>query len=97
MYGNYDTKNSPPKFDIHLGTIRWDTVEFENASIIITKELIYTPILYYIHVCLLNNGMGTPFISVLEIRPLHGYENGQTSLELIARFDLGSQDGKAVR
>ncbi|KAF7843439.1 putative LRR receptor-like serine/threonine-protein kinase [Senna tora] len=97
MYGNYDGKNSTPIFDIYLGNNKWDSVEFENASTIVTKEILYTPISEYIHVCLCNIHRGTPFISVLELRPIINGSNPDASYELFARFDISSQDGKIAR
>ncbi|KAF7843438.1 putative LRR receptor-like serine/threonine-protein kinase [Senna tora] len=95
MYGNYDHNKFLPKFDIYVGTRWWDTVEIETASSIITKEVIYTTQSDHIEVCLCNINKGTPFISVLELRPFTLYQG--TDMELFARFDLGSQDSKIVR
>ncbi|ONI00127.1 hypothetical protein PRUPE_6G069300 [Prunus persica] len=46
------------------------TMEFVDASLSTNKELVYVPTFDYIHVCLVNKGSGTPFISALESRPL---------------------------
>lgn len=96
MYGNYDGNNSLPRFDIYFGTKWWDIVEFDSASSIITKEVVYTTQSDHIHVCLCNINRGTPFISVLELRP-YGEGDQERNLELIARFNMGSPDGKIVR
>ncbi|CAL8999131.1 unnamed protein product [Prunus brigantina] len=45
-------------------------MEFVDASLSTNNELVYVPPLDYIHVCLVNKGSGTPFISALESRPL---------------------------
>ncbi|KAF7843440.1 LRR receptor-like serine/threonine-protein kinase IOS1 [Senna tora] len=97
MYGNYDGKNSPPKFDIYLGTSKWDSVEFENASTIVTKEITFTSMSEQIHVCLYDIHRGTPFISVLELRVFSNDLNSERYMEPFARWDIGSQDGKIVR
>lgn len=98
MYANYDGENFLPNFDIYLGTMWWDTVEFDNSSSIVTKEVIYNPQSAQIHVCLSNINKGTPFISVLELRFLHLSPYGQVNgLVHFARLDIGSQDGKIVR
>ncbi|KAF7843441.1 putative LRR receptor-like serine/threonine-protein kinase [Senna tora] len=97
MYGNYDHKNSPPKFDLYLGATFWDSVEFENEYTIVTKEFRY-PSRFddYIHVCLCNTNQGTPFISVLE-RRLTSADFDFCHGMVLARYNLGSDDGKIVR
>ncbi|XP_006358236.2 putative leucine-rich repeat receptor-like protein kinase At2g19210 [Solanum tuberosum] len=32
MYGNYDNKSHVPKFDLHIGTELWDTIQLDNSS-----------------------------------------------------------------
>ncbi|KAL2332306.1 hypothetical protein Fmac_019887 [Flemingia macrophylla] len=96
-YGNYDGKDFFPEFDIYLGGRWWGSVVFENASSVVTKEIIYTSSSDYAHVCLLNTDKGTPFISVLELRVLNSDAYLVSSLELLARYDLGLQDGKLIR
>jgi hypothetical protein len=70
MYGNYDAGDKLPEFDLHLGPNMWDSVKLSGASAVIYKEIIHVPSSNYIHVCLVNTGSGTPFISTLELRPL---------------------------
>ncbi|XP_031268839.1 probable LRR receptor-like serine/threonine-protein kinase At1g05700 [Pistacia vera] len=102
MYGNYDGQNSVPKFDLYLGAIFWGTIILEDASSILTTEIIHVPSTDYIYVCLNNTGRGVPFISALELRPLssslYQTQNPSTeSLLLQGRFDLGSTTNKSVR
>ncbi|XP_054780106.1 probable LRR receptor-like serine/threonine-protein kinase At1g05700 isoform X2 [Prosopis cineraria] len=97
MYGNYDGENSLPEFDIYLGAKWWDSLRFQNASDIVIKEIIYVASADYIHVCLFNTNNGTPFISVLELRVLDNDAYFLTSMELLARHDLGLQDGELIR
>ncbi|XP_054780168.1 probable LRR receptor-like serine/threonine-protein kinase At1g05700 isoform X2 [Prosopis cineraria] len=97
MYGNYDGENSLPKFDIYLGADWWDTLVFQNASEIVTKEIIYAASSDFVHVCLLNTNTGAPFISVLELRFLDYDVYLFSSLDLLARHDLGLLDGELVR
>ncbi|GAB4842349.1 hypothetical protein Ancab_012319 [Ancistrocladus abbreviatus] len=87
MYGNYDSLDSPPEFDLHLGVDVWDTVKLNDSSQIIRKEMIHAPSTDYLYVCLANTGNGTPFISVLEIRPLNYsiYKRELGSLDLVER------------
>ncbi|KAA8539776.1 hypothetical protein F0562_026468 [Nyssa sinensis] len=94
MYGNYDNQDQVPKFELHLGADLWDTVEPENASTIIKKEIIHVPLSNYIYVCLVNTNFGTPFISALELRLLsYSMYPTQSELESLASFsrlDFGS-------
>ena len=91
LHGNYDGQDNLPKFDLHLGPNMWDKVKIENASHIVDKELIHVPCLNYIHVCLVNTGLGTPFISAIELRPLNNkaYVTKSGSLALLARTNYG--------
>ncbi|XP_019455617.1 PREDICTED: probable LRR receptor-like serine/threonine-protein kinase At1g05700 isoform X2 [Lupinus angustifolius] len=98
-YGNYDGLNEVPIFDLHIGANPWDTMKFPNASLSSMNEIIYTAPLDFIHLCLVNTGQGTPFISSIELRALenktYGTESG--SLDLLIRYDLGSTSGSTYR
>ncbi|KAJ1390945.1 Malectin-like carbohydrate-binding domain [Sesbania bispinosa] len=93
-YGNYDDLNKVPQFDLHLGANFWDTVKFPNASRTTISEIVHTPLSQnYIHLCLVNTGAGTPFISAIELRILNNntYNTNTTaSLSLLGRYDIGS-------
>ena len=82
-----------PEFDLHLGPNLWDTIKIENISFGVIKELIHVPSLNHIQVCLVNTGLGTPFISALELRPINSslYVTNFGSLSLVLRSDLGSE------
>lgn len=99
MYGNYDAGNKLPEFDLHLGPNMWDSVKLNDASTVTYKEIIHVPSLNYIHVCLLNTGSGTPFISALEFRPLpnNTYVSTSGSLALFARVDIGTITNQTFR
>ncbi|KAG6665189.1 hypothetical protein CIPAW_02G144000 [Carya illinoinensis] len=99
VHGNYDGQGNLPEFDLYLGTNMWDTVKVENASYSIIKELIHVPSRNYIHVCLVNTGLGTPFISAIEFRPLknHTYVIISGSLALLLRADAGSTSNQSYR
>lgn len=99
MYGNYDNKKKPPKFDLFLGVDRWDSVDLHNASEIVTKELIHVPPLDYMQICLINTRKGVPFISAIEIRPLDNdtYVASSGSLKLHQRLDYGAERNRSVR
>ncbi|XP_057976108.1 putative leucine-rich repeat receptor-like serine/threonine-protein kinase At2g19230, partial [Malania oleifera] len=99
MYGNYDSKSQLPQFDLHLGVNVWDSVTLVNASVITTKEIIHVLTSDSIYVCLVNTGLGTPFISALELRLLNSsmYTTDAGSLSHILRLDLGSSTNEFVR
>lgn len=99
MYGNYDDANNPPEFDLYLGVNLWESVKLDNASAIEMKEIIHIPISNDILVCLLNTGLGTPFISALELRLLRNssYPTESRSLALYKRYDIGSISNQTVR
>ncbi|KAL6137559.1 hypothetical protein ACLB2K_062851 [Fragaria x ananassa] len=91
VYGNYDGKGKLPTFLLFLGTNLWDSVKVQNESYFINKELIHVAPRDYIHVCLVNNGSGIPFISAIELRPLNvtSYPTQIGSLSLHWRLDIG--------
>lgn len=99
MYGNYDGQGKPPSFDIILEADVWDSIEFEDESTIVTKEIIHIPQKNFIYVCLVNKGSGTPFISALEFRPLKNstYTTESGSLSLFRRWDIGSRSSETFR
>ncbi|KAI3766495.1 hypothetical protein L2E82_16558 [Cichorium intybus] len=96
MYGNYDYKDQLPVFDVYLGSDYWDTVKFNSSSIPVSMEIIHVPSTDYIHLCLVNIGRGTPFISAIELRLVAGDMYKETefgSLYLYARANLGTKLG----
>ncbi|KAG7600251.1 Leucine-rich repeat [Arabidopsis suecica] len=99
MYGNYDSRNEIPGFDLHLGPNKWDTVELVSPLQTESKEIIYYVLTDTLQVCLVNTGNGTPFISVLELRPLpnSSYVSQSESLQLFQRLDFGSTTNLTVR
>ncbi|KAE9467885.1 hypothetical protein C3L33_00206, partial [Rhododendron williamsianum] len=94
MYGNYDSKDQPPEFALYLDGDQWHTVRFNDASDVVRAEIIHNvpATSAYIHVCLVNTGRGTPFISALELRQLNNsiYQTHSGSLKLFNRIDVGS-------
>ncbi|KAK1354976.1 putative leucine-rich repeat receptor-like protein kinase [Heracleum sosnowskyi] len=95
MYGNYDSKGVTPQFDLHLGVEKWDTISFNKTTSQELSEIIHVPTSEYIHVCLVNTGHGTPFISSLELRYFNNsmYTAEFGSLQLFARLDFGETFG----
>ena len=69
-------------------------MEIINPSAVYRKEIIHIPITDTIDVCLVNVGQGTPFISVLELRPLNDslYSPSEPgSLLRYNQWDFGTQ------
>nr|XP_043635952.1 probable LRR receptor-like serine/threonine-protein kinase At1g05700 [Erigeron canadensis] len=92
-YGNYDLKGQPPRFDLYLGSDHWDTVDF-SMSLAMDYEIIHLTSSDYIYVCLVNIGLGIPFISALELRLLDStmYAGQLQSLALSVRTNLGTSE-----
>ena len=67
LYGNYDGLQRPPTFDIYLDVNRWTTVV---AGEFARREIIALAVADSVDVCLVNTGLGFPFISELDLRPL---------------------------
>lgn len=97
LYGNYDGLNHLPEFDLYLDVNLWSTIKFQSASDIVTTEIV-TPrptSSNTLHVCLVDKGLGTPFISALELRPIDSSIYAATdvhysySLLLFQRLDIG--------
>ncbi|EXC07680.1 hypothetical protein L484_003124 [Morus notabilis] len=99
MYGNYNNESTVPEFDLYVGANLWDRVVIKYSWTIINKEIIYVPSSDYIHVCLVNTGLGVPFISVLELRPLNNetYVSTEGPLQLYKRYDFASSTDRVVR
>ncbi|WOK91457.1 hypothetical protein Cni_G00148 [Canna indica] len=99
LYGNYDGKNSSSiMFDLHIDVNFWQTVNVTESTALYLYEVIVVALGDSVSVCLINTGSGTPFISVLELRPLQDdmYPAANTTQYLVNFFrlnvgpDLGS-------
>ncbi|GAB4842340.1 hypothetical protein Ancab_012310 [Ancistrocladus abbreviatus] len=94
MYGNYDGKNSIPTFDVYIGVNFWLRVKLNSATDRLHPELMYNTTGASIFICLVNIGEGTPFISVLELRPLSNsiyiQPGPSEALNTLYRYDVGS-------
>ncbi|KAM3245970.1 putative leucine-rich repeat receptor-like serine/threonine-protein kinase [Capsicum annuum] len=78
----------------------WDTIEIINASTPFLIEIIHIVSSDFVHICLVNTGRGTPFISTVELRLFNDtrmYVTGSGSLQTIMRLDLGSTSTKSIR
>uniref|UniRef100_A0A7N0TWE5 non-specific serine/threonine protein kinase n=1 Tax=Kalanchoe fedtschenkoi TaxID=63787 RepID=A0A7N0TWE5_KALFE len=92
MYGNYDSLNKFPEFDLYVGGNLWTTVNISDSPSTATAEIIHAPSSPITYVCLVNKGKGIPFISVLELRLMKNtiYNSTSGSMTLLDRLDLGS-------
>ncbi|XP_030542497.1 probable LRR receptor-like serine/threonine-protein kinase At1g67720 [Rhodamnia argentea] len=102
LYGNFDSDNVYPSFEISLGPTYWSTIAISDASTIEVRELIFLASDPTIDVCLSNATTGKPFISTLELRQFNGsmyytdYEN-QFYLGTSARINFGAESEEPVR
>ncbi|CAD5189680.1 probable LRR receptor-like serine/threonine-protein kinase At1g51880 [Musa acuminata AAA Group] len=108
MHGDYDGSRSagggalPLQFDLHIDVNFCKTVNITDASTAYAVEVVVYLLADSVSVCLINTGFGTPFISVLELRPLNealytDVLSGTTSLVLFVRLDLGTTANEVVR
>ncbi|KAJ8614037.1 hypothetical protein MRB53_036720 [Persea americana] len=70
MYGDYDDLNKPPQFDVYVGVNLWYVNLPSTADEYWRNEIIFYATTDYISVCLVNIGLGIPYISTLELRAL---------------------------
>ncbi|CAM9004111.1 unnamed protein product [Rhodiola kirilowii] len=102
LYGNFDSNNVYPKFDISVGPTHWSTIVISDANTIEVIELIFLATESTESVCLYNGNTGEPFISTLELRQFNGsayytqYEN-QFYLGVSARINFGAESDAPVR
>ncbi|KAJ4806874.1 Leucine-rich repeat protein kinase family protein [Rhynchospora pubera] len=96
MFGNYDNLYKPPTFDLYLGLNYWYTVNLNSPDDARFAEIITLATSDYLQVCLVNKDLGTPFISVLELRPLettlYRDVNSTQSLVHLFRRNIGASD-----
>ncbi|XP_072953940.1 probable LRR receptor-like serine/threonine-protein kinase At1g67720 [Typha angustifolia] len=102
LYGNFDSSNVYPKFDLSLGATPWSTIVISDANTVEVEELVLLASSPSISVCLSNASTGQPFISTLELRQFNGslyyttYET-QFFLSLSARINFGAESNDSVR
>ncbi|CAN6210493.1 unnamed protein product [Urochloa humidicola] len=94
LYGR--NKSSPEttaeyKFDLYLGADYWDTAGVDTN---VVYEAVFVAWASWTPACLVNTGQGTPFVSVVELRPL-GLELYPTvtpamSMALFDRRNMGA-------
>jgi Malectin-like domain len=93
MYGNYDQLYKLPTFSVYLGVNYWDIINITTMDDAFSAEIIALATSDYLQVCLINDNLGTPFISALELRPLgttiYKYANSTQSLASWGRTNYG--------
>ncbi|KAL5201551.1 hypothetical protein ABZP36_035905 [Zizania latifolia] len=102
FYGNYDRKNSSStlQFDLHLGVNYWDTVHANGDEV---YEAVFVAWASWAPVCLVNTGAGTPFVSLVELRPLgielYGNDivTANQSMHTHMRHDMGPTNVDVTR
>ncbi|KAJ8755735.1 hypothetical protein K2173_024279 [Erythroxylum novogranatense] len=100
LYGNYDGKNQPPTFDLHLGVNFLVKVRFQDSTPWMLYEIFHFSSSDTIDVCLINTGGGVPFISALELRLVNSSSyigQSYSTLETIWRSDVGYKNTNAIR
>ncbi|KAL9678104.1 hypothetical protein QQ045_015943 [Rhodiola kirilowii] len=93
MYGNYDLKNQVPEFDLYIGVNLWAVIKLDGIWNVTSVEMIFSTSSAVSTVCLVNKGLGTPFISVLESRVLDNaayVPEVPGSLNLVTRANIVS-------
>ncbi|ESQ51393.1 hypothetical protein EUTSA_v10017856mg, partial [Eutrema salsugineum] len=95
-YGNYDSLNVSPKFDLHVGPNMWIAVDLEPDLLESKKdhEIIYMTKSNLLQICLVKTGATIPMISTLEVRPLRNdsYMTHLGPLNLIQRKTFRDSD-----
>ncbi|KAL2323296.1 hypothetical protein Fmac_027675 [Flemingia macrophylla] len=102
LYGNFDSNNVYPKFDISVGATPWSTIVISDANTIETRELIFLASSSTVSVCLSNATTGKPFISTLELRQFNGsvyytYVEEHAYLSVSARINFGAESDAPIR
>ncbi|KAJ4821269.1 Leucine-rich repeat protein kinase family protein [Rhynchospora pubera] len=101
MYGNYDGYSKDVIFDLHIGVNYWKTIKISDPENVTIAEVIFVAPVDYIQVCLVNTGLGTPFISSLDLRPmkssLYPAANSSQALALSRRLNAGPTEGTIIR
>lgn len=102
LYGNFDSSNVFPEFDLYLGASRWSTIVIYDDAKVVTREAVVLAAGPSLSVCLSNATTGQAFISTLELRQLNGslyYTDSEALafLGLSARINFGAPTADAVR
>ncbi|XP_042498243.1 probable LRR receptor-like serine/threonine-protein kinase At1g67720 isoform X2 [Macadamia integrifolia] len=102
QYGNSDSGDPYPKFQLYLDATMWSTITVLDASRVYVEEMIIRATSTSIDVCLCCASTGSPFISTLELRPLNlsmyatDYEDC-FYLAVAARVNFGAPSNDPIR
>ncbi|KAL1197435.1 Receptor-like protein kinase [Cardamine amara subsp. amara] len=98
VYGNYDSLNNEPSFDLYLGPNLWVTVDMNGRTNGTIHEIIHKPVSKSLQVCLVKTGTSSPMINTLELRPLknNSYNTQSGSLKYLFRYYF-SASGQNIR
>lgn len=90
IYGNYDSLNIYPKFDLYIGPNFWATIDIGKYVNGTREEINYIPKSNILDLCLVKTDDTTPFISTFEIRPLpnDSYITTSGPLKMFSRYYL---------
>ncbi|CAL4894507.1 unnamed protein product [Urochloa decumbens] len=92
IYGNYDGLGLLPIFDLYIGVNFWGTVNVSSPDGYVVMEAIVVVPDDFVQVCMVNTGTGTPFISLLDLRPLknllYPQVNAMQGLVLLGRTNF---------
>lgn len=98
FHGNYDShfgaqSKTPILFDLYIGASKWKTVNITDPDFLFLYEAITAALAEVLYVRLVNTGQGTPFISLLEMRPMNSphypYVDETQFADLYGRCDFG--------
>ncbi|XP_020107132.1 probable LRR receptor-like serine/threonine-protein kinase At1g67720 isoform X2 [Ananas comosus] len=102
FYGDSDSGNPYPMFQLYIDSTQWSTITVNDPSRVIVEEMIIRAPSDSIQVCLCCASTGYPFISTLELRPLNlsmyatNYEDG-FYLKVAARVNFGALNSDPIR
>ncbi|OAY86025.1 putative LRR receptor-like serine/threonine-protein kinase, partial [Ananas comosus] len=102
FYGDSDSGNPYPMFQLYVDSTQWSTITVNDPSRVIVEEMIIRAPSDSIQVCLCCASTGYPFISTLELRPLNlsmyatNYEDG-FYLKVAARVNFGALNSDPIR
>ncbi|XP_010250887.1 PREDICTED: probable LRR receptor-like serine/threonine-protein kinase At1g67720 isoform X3 [Nelumbo nucifera] len=102
QYGDSNSEDSYPKFQLYLDSTMWSTITVLDSSRVYVEEIIIRATSTSIHLCLCCATTSSPFISTLELRPLNlsmyatDYED-DFFLKVAARVNFGALSKDAIR
>ncbi|XP_038989699.1 probable LRR receptor-like serine/threonine-protein kinase At1g67720 isoform X1 [Phoenix dactylifera] len=102
LYGNSDSGNPYPMFQLFMDSTYWSTVTIKDASSVFVEEMIIRATSSSLQVCLCCASTSYPFISTLELRPLNvsmyatNYED-DFYLKVAARVNFGALSDEPIR